>query len=265
MMRTGMKTCAVVCCSAAFAIAAACVSAAEVSDDTVKIGVLGDMSGTYATSYSGKGAVAAVEMAVEDFGGEVLGAPIEVISADHQNKADVASSTARKWIDKKNVDMITDLTNSAVGLAVQQLASEKKVITMNTGAATSDLTGEACTKYGIHYGYDTNPLAIGAATGVVENGGESWYFVTVDYAFGHSLEENTARVVKELGGTVVGSAKHPLGTTDFASYLVQAQSSGADVIALANAGDDVVNAIKQASSFQIGTGDQQLVAELMDV
>lgn len=243
--------------------AQAATAADAVSDGSVKIGVLGDMSGVYSTGFSGDGAVAAVKMAVEDFGGTVLGKPIEVISADHQNKADVASATARQWIDEDHVDMITDLTNSAVALAVQQLASQKKVITIATGAASSALTGESCTSYGIHYGYDTHALPVGTATAVVKNGGDSWYFITADYAFGHALQENTGDVVKALGGSVLGSSDVPLGSTDFSSYLLQAQSSGAKVIGLANAGQDTVNAIKQAHEFGIVEAGQQLAGMLV--
>ncbi|MAY62727.1 MAG: ABC transporter permease [Rhizobiales bacterium] len=250
-------------CAAALALGANAAMAQSVSDDVVKIGVLGDMSGVYSTGFSGDGAVAAVKMAVEDFGGTVLGKPIEVISADHQNKADVASATARQWIDEDNVDMITDLTNSAVALAVQQLASEKKVITISTGAATTALTGEACTKYGIHYGYDTHALPVGTATAIVKEGGDSWYFITADYAFGHALQDNTSEVVEKLGGTVAGSSDVPLASTDFSSYLLQAQSSGAKVIALANAGQDTVNSIKQANEFGIVAGGQQLAGMLV--
>jgi len=250
-------------CAAALALGANAAMAQSVSDDVVKIGVLGDMSGVYSTGFSGDGAVAAVKMAVEDFGGTVLGKPIEVISADHQNKADVASATARQWIDEDKVDMITDLTNSAVALAVQQLASEKKTITISTGAATTALTGEACTKYGIHYGYDTHALPVGTATAIVKEGGDSWYFITADYAFGHALQDNTSEVVEKLGGTVVGSSDVPLASTDFSSYLLQAQSSGAKVIALANAGQDTVNSIKQANEFGIVAGGQQLAGMLV--
>lgn len=239
------------------------MAADAVSNGVVKIGVLGDMSGVYSAGFSGEGAVAAVKMAVRDFGGTVLGKPIEVISADHQNKADVASSIARKWIDEDHVDMITDLTNSAVALAVQKLASDKHVITMATGAASSDLTGKDCTKYGIHYGYDTHALPVGTATAIVKNGGKSWYFITADYAFGHALQSNTAAVVKSLGGKVVGSSDVPLGSSDFSSYLLQAQSSGAQVIGLANAGQDTVNAIKQAHEFGIVKGGQQLAGMLV--
>lgn len=240
-------------------------TAGSISDNVVKIGVLGDMSGVYSTGFSGPGAVAAVKMAVDDFGGKVLGKRIEVISGDHQNKADLGSAIARKWIDEDHVDMITDLTNSAVAIAVQQLASEKRVITIATGAASSALTGKYCTKYGIHYGYDTHALPVGTATAIVKNGGKSWYFITADYAFGHSLERNTAQVVEALGGKVLGNSNVPLGTADFSSYLLQAQASGAQVIGLANAGQDTNNAIKQAHEFGIVKGGQKLAGMLINI
>jgi branched-chain amino acid transport system substrate-binding protein len=260
-----MKAITKLCATAAMVAfsATGALAADGISNGVVKIGVLGDMSGVYSTGFSGPGAVAAVKMAVRDFGGKVLGKPIEVISADHQNKADVASSIARKWIDEDHVDMIADLTNSAVALAVQKLASDKHVITMATGAATSALTGKECTKYGIHYGYDTHALPVGTATAIVKNGGKSWYFITADYAFGHALQSNTAAVVKSLGGKVLGSSDVPLGTNDFSSYLLQAQASGAQVIGLANAGQDTVNAIKQAHEFGIVQGGQQLAGMLV--
>lgn len=232
------------------------------SDDMVKIGVLTDMSGVY-SAIGGEGAVIAAEMAIEDFGGEVLGKPIELVSADHQNKADLGSTIARKWIDTEGVDMLTELLNSAVALAVQGVASDKKTITINTGAGTTELTSEQCTKYGIHYVYDTYALPTGTATAIVQNGGDTWYFITADYAFGHSLQDNTAAVVKELGGEVLGSVSHPLGTRDFSSYLLQAQASGAKVIGLANAGQDTVNAVKQANSFGIVQRGQQLAGMLI--
>lgn len=237
--------------------------AAGNDDGKVRIGVLGDMSGVYSTGFSGRGSVAAVKMAVEDFGGEVLGEEIEVVSADHQNKADIASSTAREWIDQEGVDVILDTTNSAVALAVQQLASNKGIITMDTGSATSQLTNEACTKYGIDYGYNTQALPVGTATAIVKNGGKKWFFITADYAFGHSLEKNTAAVVKELGGSVVGQVRAPLGTNDFSSYLLQAKSSGADVIGLANAGQDTTNSVRQANEFGIVSGGQALAGMLV--
>lgn len=237
-------------------------AAAELSDDMVKIGVLSDMSGVY-KSLEGPGAVIAAEMAIEDFGGTVLGKKIEIISADHQNKPDIGASTAREWIDAEDVDMITALDNSSVALSVQGLANDKKIITMNTGAGTTALTEEQCTPYGIHYVYDTHALPVGTATAMVQNGGKKWFFITADYAFGHSLKDNTAEVVKNLGGEVVGNVNAPLGTNDFSSYLIQAQSSGADVIGLANAGQDTVNAIKQANQFRIVQSGQKLAGMLV--
>lgn len=233
----------------------------DISDDYVKIGVLDDMSGVYKDP-EGPGGVIAAQMAIDDFGGSVLGKPIKLISADHQEKPDVASSVARKWIDKEGVDMITGMVNSAVALAVQKLASDKHTITINTGAGTTALTENQCTKYGIHYVYDTHTQPAGTATAIVKNGGETWFFITANYEFGHSLQKNTSEVVKELGGEVLGSVNHPIGTNDFASYLIQAKASGADVIALANAGNDTVNAIKQAHEFNI-IADQQLAGMIV--
>ena len=235
---------------------------ANLSDDMVKIGVLSDMSGVY-KALEGPGAVIAAEMAVEDFGGKVLGKPIEIVSADHQNKPDIGASTAREWIDAENVDMITALDNSSVALSVQGLASDRKVITLNTGAGTTALTEDQCTPYGIHYVYDAHALPVGTATAMVKNGGKKWFFITADYAFGHSLRDNTSAVVENLGGEVVGDVEAPLSTNDFSSYLIQAQSSGADVIGLANAGQDTVNAIKQANQFRIVQGGQKLAGMLV--
>jgi len=252
-------------CATALIATVGMAAAAGISNDVVKIGVLADMSGVYSTSFSGQGAVDAVKMAVKDFGGTVLGKKIEVISADHQNKADVASATARQWIDEDHVDMITDLTNSAVGLAVQKVASEKHTITMNTGAASADLTGKDCTKYGIHYGYDTHALSVGTGTAVVKGGGKTWYFITADYTFGHKLEQDTAAVIEKNGGKVLGESRVPLASSDFSSYLLQAQSSGAKVIGLANAGGDTVNSIKQAHEFGITTAGQELAGLLVTI
>ena len=237
-------------------------AAGALSDDKIKIGVLSDMSGVY-KSLEGPGAVIAAQMAIEDFGGSVMGKPIEIISADHQNKPDIGASTAREWIDAKDVDMITALDNSSVALSVQGLAKDKKIITMNTGAGTTALTEEQCTPYGIHYVYDTHALPVGTATAMVKNGGKSWFFITADYAFGHSLRDNTGAVVKSLGGEVVGNVNAPLSTNDFSSYLLKAQSSGADVIGLANAGQDTVNAIKQANQFRIVQSGQKLAGMLV--
>ncbi len=234
---------------------------AKVSDGRVKIGILNDQSGVYA-DFGGTGSVEAARMAVEDFGGTVLDAPIEVVSADHQNKADIASTIARQWYDTEQVDSIMELTTSSVALAVQALSQEKKKIDLVTGAATTDLTGKACSPYGFHWAYDTRALAVGTGGALVDQGGDSWFFLTADYAFGYSLEENTAGVVTQKGGTVLGAVKHPLATTDFSSFLLQAQASGAKVIGLANAGLDTQNAIKQAAEFGITQGGQRLAALL---
>ena len=247
--------------AAAAAIIATPALAQSVSDGKVKIGILNDQSGVYA-DFGGLGSVEAAKMAVEDFGGKVLDAPIEVVSADHQNKADIASNIARQWYDTEQVDSIMELTTSSVALAVQALSQEKKKIDLVTGAATTDLTGKACSPYGFHWAYDTHALAVGTGGALVEAGGDSWFFLTADYAFGYSLEDNTAGIVKEKGGTVVGAVKHPLATTDFSSFLLQAQSSGAKVVGLANAGLDTQNAIKQAAEFGITAGGQKLAALL---
>jgi branched-chain amino acid transport system substrate-binding protein len=237
--------------------------AAGISNDVVKIGVLGDMSGMYSSGFSGPGAVAAVRMAVQDFGGTVLGKRIEVVYADHQNKADIASATARQWFDTDNVDMINDLTNSSVALSVQQLASNKKKLTIATGPGSVELTGKACTKYGIHYGYNTYALATGTASAIVKDGGDSWFILAADYAFGHALAQDTTKVVTELGGQVIQTVNIPINTADFSSYLLQAQGSGAKVIGLANAGTDTVNAIKQAHEFGIVEAGQNLAGMLL--
>ena len=247
---------------AAATLALPLTAAGELSDDKIKIGVLSDMSGVY-KSLEGPGAVIAAQMAIDDFGGSMMGKSIEIISADHQNKPDIGASTAREWIDAKEVDMITALDNSSVALSVQGLAKDKKIITMNTGAGTTALTEDQCSPYGIHYVYDTHALPVGTATAMVKNGGKKWFFITADYAFGHSLRDNTGAVVESLGGEVVGNVNAPLSTNDFSSYLLQAQSSGADVIGLANAGQDTVNAIKQANQFRIVQSGQKLAGTLV--
>jgi branched-chain amino acid transport system substrate-binding protein len=247
--------------AALLAIASVPAGAAEISDGKVKIGILNDQSGVYA-DFGGKWSVEAAKMAVEDFGGKVQGAPIEVISADHQNKPDIASNIARQWYDTEQVDSIMELTTSSVALAVQGISKEKKKIDIVTGAATTDLTGKACSPYGFHWAYDTHALAVGTGGALVKQGGDSWFFLTADYAFGYSLEEQTSNFVKAQGGKVLGSVRHPLGTTDYSSFLLQAQSSGAKVIGLANAGLDTSNAIKQAAEFGIVAGGQRLAALL---
>jgi branched-chain amino acid transport system substrate-binding protein len=247
--------------TAALLAATAISSAAEVSDGKVKIGILNDQSGVYA-DFGGKWSFEAAKMAAEDFGGKVLDAPIEIITAVHQNKPDVAANIARQWYDTEQVDAIMELTSSSVGLAVQALSKDKKKITINTGAATSELTGKQCTPYGFHWAYDTHALAVGTGGSLVEQGGDTWYFLTADYAFGYSLEEQTSKFVESKGGKVLGSVRHPLSTTDYSSFLLQAQSSGAKVVGLANAGLDTSNAIKQAAEFGIVAGGQRLAALL---
>src|SRR5271156_4731168 len=202
---------------------------AQISDDVVKIAVLTDMTGLYADN-TGPGAVIATRMAVEDFGGTVLGKPIEVIAADHQNKADVSASLARQWIDQEKVDVITNVANSAVALAVQGVTRDKNRILLNTSAATSDMTGKACSPTGFSWVYDTYALAAGTGRAVVKQGGDTWFFLTADYSFGQALERDTSRFVTEAGGKVLGSVRVPINTADFSSFLLQAKASGAKVI-----------------------------------
>lgn len=233
---------------------------AQISDDAVKIGVIVDMSGLY-SALGGMGAVRAVEMAVKDFGGKVRGKPIQVLSADYQNKVDVASSKARQWFDVDKVDLIIESTDSAASISMQKVALDKKKPIMFVGSATTALTNKECSPYGIHWVYDTYALATGTGRAIMQEGGNSWYFVTADYAFGHSLERDTAAVVTEMGGKVVGTSRHPLNASDFASFLLQAQSSKAKVVGLANAGKDVQNAVRQAAEF--GIGKNQTLATLL--
>ena len=232
-----------------------------ISGDVVRVGVLTDMSGLY-SDLGGQGSVEAARMAVADFGGKVLGKNVDVVGADHQNKADVGASKAREWFDQQGVDMITDALNSAVGIAVTKIAGEKKRIMMNVGAASTRLTNEDCNAYTVHYAYDTYALANGTGNAIVKQGGKSWFFLTADYAFGHSLEQDTANVVKAGGGTVAGAVRHPLNAADFSSFLLQAQSSKAQIVGLANAGGDTINSIKAANEFGI-TKNQQLAGLLV--
>jgi branched-chain amino acid transport system substrate-binding protein len=234
----------------------------KLSDDVVKIGVLTDMSGVYA-DYGGPGALTAAKMAVEDFGGKMFGKNIEVVNADHQNKPDIAKSVTQQWFDRDKVDMTVENLNSAVALTVQALGKEKNKITIVTGAASSRITNEDCAPdTGIHYLMDTIALSNVVGKAIVKDGGNSWFFLTADYAFGHSLEKDTGEVVKAAGGKVLGAVRHPLSTGDFSSFLLQAQSSGAKVVGLANAGGDTVNSIKAASEFGL-TKKQNLAALLM--
>ena len=235
---------------------------AQISDDVVRIGVLTDLTGLY-TDNTGTGSILATQMAVDDFGGKVLGKPIEVLSADHQNKADIGSAVARKWIDEGKVDVITNVANSAVALAVQTVAREKNRILINTAAASSDFTGKACSPVGFGWTYDTYALASGTGRALVKQGGDTWFFLTADYAFGHSLERDTTKFVEQAGGKVLGSVKVPLSNSDFSSFLLQAQGSGAKVVGLANAGGDFINSVKQAAEFGIVARGQRLAALLV--
>ena len=236
--------------------------AAPASAQGVKIGVLNDQSGVYA-DYGGKYSVEAAKMAIEDFGGEVLGQKIEMVAADHQNKPDLATSIARRWYDAENVDMITELTTSSVALAVQELSKEKKKIDIVVGAASSAITGASCVPYGFHWAFDTHALAIGTGGALVESGGDTWFFLTADYAFGYALEKDTRDIVTSKGGKVLGSVRVPLNSSDFSSFLLQAQSSKAKIVGLANAGQDTTNSIKQAAEFGIVQGGQKLAGLLM--
>ena len=240
------------------------VSAAEaqISDGVVKIGVLNDQSSLYA-DLTGQGSVVAARMAVEDFGAAAKGMKVEVIFADHQNKADVGANIARQWYEADKVDVIVDVPNSAVALAVNQITRDKGKALLVSGAATSDLTGKACSPNTVHWAYDTWALANGTGNAIVKTGGDTWFFITSDYAFGHALERDTEAVVVKNGGKVLGKVRHPLNTADFSSFLLQAQSSKAKIVGLANAGGDTTNAIKQAAEFGIVKGGQNLAGLLV--
>ncbi|MQA38354.1 ABC transporter substrate-binding protein [Rugamonas aquatica] len=223
---------------------------AQVSGDTIKIGLITDMSGLY-TDIDGAGGAEAIKMAIADAGVVIAGKKVEFISADHQNKADIAASKAREWFDQQGVDMLIGGTNSGANLAMAKVAAEKKKVFISIGAGSARLTNEECTPYTVHYAYDTIALARGTGGAIVKQGGKSWYFMTADYAFGQSLEKDTAEVVKANGGKVLGAVKHPLSASDFSSFLLQAQSSGAQILGLANAGGDAINSIKAANEFGI--------------
>ena len=237
---------------------------AQISDDVVKIGVLTDMSSLYSDA-TGKGSLTAVQMAVADFGGKVKGKPIEVVSGDHQNKPDVGVNIVRNWVDNDKVDSVFDVPTSSVALAVSTLLTEKNKIFMNSGAGSSDLTGKACSPIFVHYTYDTYALSNVAGKAMVKRGENTWFFITADYAFGHALERDAANVVKESGGKVLGEVRHPLNSSDFSSFLLQAQASKAKVVALANAGGDTTNALKQAAEFGITQGGQKMIALLQEI
>src|SRR5438309_4898187 len=258
-----MKVLGIATLVAALAAAAAPVHA-QVSDGVIKIGVLNDQSSLYA-DLAGQGSVVAARMAVEDFGAEKKGMKVEIVSADHQNKPDVGSSIARQWLDVDKVDVIVDVPNSGVALALNQIVRDKGKALLISGAATADLTGKACSPNTIHWVYDTWALANGTGNAIVKRGGDTWFFLTADYAFGYALERDTEAVVVKSGGKVLGKVRHPFPGTDFSSFLLQAKASKAKIIGLANAGGDTINAIKQASEFGIVEGGQKLAGLLIFV
>jgi branched-chain amino acid transport system substrate-binding protein len=262
-MHTMKSLAVVVAAGLAFATSGTAANA-QISDDVVKLGVLTDMSSLYSDA-TGKGSLAAVEMAVADYGGKVTGKPIEVVSADHQNKPDIGISIARNWYDNEKVDAILDVPTSSVALPISALTREKNRIHINSGGGSSDLTGTACSPNTVHYTYDTYALSNVAGKAMIKRGEDTWFFVAADYAFGMALERDAANVVKESGGKVLGDVRAPLNTPDFSSYLLQAQASNAKVVALANAGGDTTNALKQAAEFGITQGGQKMIALLMEI
>jgi branched-chain amino acid transport system substrate-binding protein len=248
--------------AAVLSLIAVSAANAQISNDVVRIGVLTDLS-SWGRDNSGPGSVEAAKMAVEEFGPTVLGKPIEIISADHQMKVDVGAQTARGWFDKDNVDAVVDIPNSGIAIAVHNLARERNKIALLSGPGASSLTDELCSPNTVHFTYDTYALSKVTAAAVVKQGGKSWFFVTADYAFGHQLESDATRFIKEMGGTILGSVRHPTNTADFSSFALQAQNSKADVVAFANAGQDTDNAIKQSGEFGLVKGGQKLVGLLM--
>ncbi|MBE3638212.1 ABC transporter substrate-binding protein [Mangrovicoccus algicola] len=246
----------------ASALAMASAASAEISDGKVKIGLLTDMSGTY-SDLAGPGAVAAAEMAIEDAGAMAAGMPVELVTADHQNKADIAANKAREWGEAEQVDAFAELVTTSTAMAVYEIAKQQNKVVLVSGAASSPLTNDACIPSGIHYTYSTTALANGTGKAVVAEGGDSWYFLTADYAFGQALEADVTKVVEAAGGQVLGSIRHPFPASDFSSFVLQAQGSGAKVIGLANAGADTTNAIKAANEFGLVAGGQSIAALLM--
>ena len=244
------------------AFAAAVAATPALAEDAVKIGVLTDISGQFSHE-SGKGAVTAVQMAVEDFGGEVLGRPIEVLSADHQNKPEIAAATAQEWYESEGVSMIGNLINSGIALSVAQIAAEKDGIAIVTGSGSSRLTNAGCTPNSIHYAYDTYALANGTAKRLVEEGLTDWYFLTADYAFGHALEGDASAIVDTAGGNVLGAARYPIETSDHSAFILQAQASGAKVIAVAGSGTTFINAVKSANEFGVSQAGQSVAGLLV--
>jgi branched-chain amino acid transport system substrate-binding protein len=254
-MRRHLLACAIL-------VAATSAASAQISDNVVRIGVLTDLS-SWGRDNSGPGSVEAARMAVEEFGPTVLGKPIEIVSADHQMKTDVGTQIARDWFDNGKVDAIADIPNSGIAIAIHNMVRERNKIALLSGPGASSLTNELCSPNTVHFAYDTYALAKVTASAVIKEGGKSWFFVTADYAFGHQLEADATHFIKELGGTVVGGVRHPTNTADFSSFALQAQSSKADVVAFANAGQDTDNAIKQSGEFGLVQGGQKLVGLLM--
>ena len=246
----------------AWFLGSAACALAQTPAATLKVGVLTDTTSVYA-DFGGQGSIDAAQMAIDDFGGTVAGMKIELVSADHQNKADIGSSIARRWFDQEGVDAIVDLPNSSVALAVQNLARERQKVLLITSAVSSDITGKFCSPTTAHWTYDTYSQAHVTGSALVAQGSSTWFFLTADYAFGHALARDTSEVVVTAGGKVLGSARHPLNTADFSSFLLTAQASGAQIIGLANGGNDMINAIKQAGEFGIGTAGQKLAALLI--
>ena len=232
---------------------------AQISGDVVKIGVLTDQSGNF-SSLSGTGSVLAAEMAAADYGGTVAGKPIEIINADHQNKTDIGLQIARRWYDVDGVDAIVDVPNSAIVLGVQQIAKERNRVLLVSGGGTADLTGKACSPVGIHWTWDTYSFAVGSARALLEQGNDTWFFLTADFAFGAAMQRDATNVIESGGGKVLGAVKHPLQSADFSSFLLQAQNSGAKIVALANGGSDTINSVKQAAEFGLTEHGQKLAA-----
>jgi branched-chain amino acid transport system substrate-binding protein len=232
---------------------------AQISGDVVKIGVLTDQSGNF-SSLSGTGSVLAAVMAAADYGGTVAGKPIEIINADHQNKTDIGLQIARRWYDVDGVDAIVDVPNSAIVLGVQQIAKERNRVLLVSGGGTADLTGKACSPVGIHWTWDTYSFAVGSARALLEQGNDTWFFLTADFAFGAAMQRDATNVIESGGGKVLGAVKHPLQSADFSSFLLQAQNSGAKIVALANGGSDTINSVKQAAEFGLTEHGQKLAA-----
>lgn len=257
-----MKTLGALGLAACLTLAAPLAAHAQISDGRVRIGILNDMNGPYA-DLAGPGSVLAAQMAAEEFGNKVAGATVEIVSANHQNKPDVGSEIVRRWFDQEKVDAIADVPTSSVALAVQNIVREKQKVFLISGAAAASLSGKDCSPFSIQTSDDTTALSVGTTRAVVKAGGNSWFFLTADYVFGHAMEAESTKVIKANGGTVLGGVRHPQNTSDFASYLVRAQGSGAKAIGLANAGNDTINAIKQAVEFGLTAGGQRLVGLIL--